>query len=143
MEAVMKSIRMLVLILCACFLSVAWAQQPARDSRADWTEFLRTNMTRSNPYEHVLSVHNVRHLHLNWTFKTKGQIWSSPAVVNGVVYVGSDDYKLYALDARTGRKLWSYSIALRSWSSPAVANGVVYIGDDQEVYAFGLKKGRE
>ncbi len=36
---------------------------------------------------------------------------SSPAVANGVVYVGSWDGKLYALDARTGRNLWSYYIA--------------------------------
>jgi outer membrane protein assembly factor BamB len=35
---------------------------------------------------------------------------SSPAVANGVVYVGSDDHNLYALNATTGAYLWSYSI---------------------------------
>ena len=34
---------------------------------------------------------------------------SSPAVANGVVYVGSDDGNVYALNARTGAKLWSYT----------------------------------
>jgi len=29
-------------------------------------------------------------------------VQSSPAVANGVVYVGSDDYKVYALNASTG-----------------------------------------
>jgi PQQ enzyme repeat len=33
---------------------------------------------------------------------------SSPAVVNGVVYVGSYDGNVYALKASTGAKLWSY-----------------------------------
>jgi outer membrane protein assembly factor BamB len=65
---------------------------------------------------------------------------SSPAVANGVVYVGSDDGNLYALNARTGVKLWSYATGGAVFSSPAVANGVVYVGsDDGNVYAFGLK----
>jgi eukaryotic-like serine/threonine-protein kinase len=29
-------------------------------------------------------------------------VFSSPAVVNGVVYVGSDDHNVYALNATTG-----------------------------------------
>ena len=31
-----------------------------------------------------------------WTATTGGQVFSSPAVANGVVYVGSTDGKLYA-----------------------------------------------
>ena len=69
---------------------------------------------------------------------------SSPAVANGVVYVGSDDNNVYALSAKTGAKLWSYTTGNYVDSSPAVANGVVYVGSgDGKVYAFGLKKGRE
>ena len=34
---------------------------------------------------------------------------SSPAVANGVVYVGSIDDNVYALNAATGAKLWSYT----------------------------------
>jgi len=32
---------------------------------------------------------------------------SSPAVANGVVYVGSADNNVHALNAHTGAKLWS------------------------------------
>ena len=53
---------------------------------------------------------------------------SSPAVANGVVYVGSDDDNVYALNASTGAKLWSYTTGGYVDSSPAVANGVVYVG---------------
>jgi len=35
-------------------------------------------------------------------------VFSSPAVANGVVYIGSYDQKLYALNATTGKRLWSY-----------------------------------
>jgi PGF-CTERM protein len=64
-------------------------------------------------------------------------VLSSPAVVNGVVYVGSDDNNLYALNASTGAKLWSYRTALWVEANPAITNGVVYVGsDDGNVYAF-------
>jgi outer membrane protein assembly factor BamB len=65
---------------------------------------------------------------------------SSPAVANGVVYVGSLNHNVYALDARTGAKLWSYATDNIVRSSPSVANGAVYVGSsDNNVYAFGLK----
>jgi outer membrane protein assembly factor BamB len=43
---------------------------------------------------------------LAWKFTTGGVVWSSPAVVNGVVYVGSLDNNTYALNATTGAQLW-------------------------------------
>jgi eukaryotic-like serine/threonine-protein kinase len=47
---------------------------------------------------------------------------------------------VYALNAKTGAKLWSYATGSPVNSSPAVANGVVYVGsEDGNVYAFGLK----
>jgi len=62
-----------------------------------------------------------------WNYTTGGG-FSSPAVANGVVYVGGS--KVYALNAATGTKLWNYTTAIpyRISSSPAVANGVVYVG---------------
>ena len=36
-------------------------------------------------------------------------VYSSPAVANGVVYVGSDEDTVYALNASTGALLWSYT----------------------------------
>jgi outer membrane protein assembly factor BamB len=96
----MKRIRILVLILCACFVSVALGQQPAGKGRADWTEFHRTNMQRWNPYEHVLNVNNVGSLYRKWSFKTGNFVYAAPAV-NGVVYVGSWDHNVYALSTRS------------------------------------------
>jgi outer membrane protein assembly factor BamB len=69
-----------------------------------------------------------------------GEVYSSPAVANGVVYVGSFDSNVYALNASTGAKLWSYYIGGEVYSSPAVANGVVYVGrHNHKLFAFGLK----
>ena len=127
----MKRISILVLILCACFVSVAWGQQ-AVNTGHNWSQFHRPNMRRWNPYETVLNVDNVGNLHQKWSFTTDGAqtVWSSPAVADGVVYVGSEDNNLYALKASTGVKLWSYTTGDNVDSSPAVANEVVYVGSD-------------
>ena len=57
-------------------------------------------------------------------------------MVDGVVYVGSDDDYLYALAADTGRLLWRFETGDDINSSPAVKNGVIYIGsNDDYLYA--------
>src|SRR5947207_2285217 len=43
-----------------------------------------------------------------WRFDTGDGVYSSPAVVGGVVYVGSDDRNVYALDAATGQERWRF-----------------------------------
>ena len=139
----MKHICILVLILCTCFVSAAWSQQPAGTGNSDWTEFHRTNMMRWNPYEHVLGIHNVRQLQLKWSYTTGAPVdFSSPAVVNDVVYIGSDDDNVYALDSGTGTLLWSYPTGGPVASSPAVVGGVVYVGSyDGNVYALNATSG--
>jgi len=75
---------------------------------------------------------------LTWNYTTGSYVVSSPAVVNGTVYVGSDDNNTYALNATTGAKLWNYTTGNGVVSSPAVVNGTVYVGsDDGNVYAIG------
>jgi outer membrane protein assembly factor BamB len=67
---------------------------------------------------------------------------SSPAVANGVLYIGSQDNNVYALNARNGTILWSYTTGGPIGSSPAVANGVVYVGsDDGNIYALNASTG--
>src|SRR5208282_1624897 len=130
-----------ILILCACF-GAARGQEPAGKCVSAWTEFHWTNMERWNPCETVLNVNNVGSLSLEWSFTTRGEVWSSPAVANGVVYVGSLDSNVYALNAKTGAKLWSYTTGSGVYSTHAVANGVVYVGSlDSNVYALNAKTG--
>jgi outer membrane protein assembly factor BamB len=114
-------------------------------SPADWTQFLRDNMQRWNPYETVLGVGTVESLQLEWKNPVglyKSGSLSASAVVNGVVYFGSDDGSVYALNANTGATLWSYATAGQVDSSPAVVNGVVYIGsNDHNIYALNASTG--
>ena len=98
-------------LMLAAANSSAHAIMRAHTSPADWTQFLRDNMQRWNPYETKLGVSNVGSLQLNWKigpFNGAGITQSSPAVVNGVVYFGGEDYNVYALNASAGALLWSY-----------------------------------
>ncbi len=54
-------------------------------------------------------------------------IGSSPAIVDGVVYIGSDDGDIYAIDASSGAQLWNRDLGQFHTSSPAVVGGVVYV----------------
>jgi outer membrane protein assembly factor BamB len=92
----MKRVSIVVLILCVAFLSGAWGQQSAGKCSNNWSEFHRPNMERRNPCEKALNVHNVGNLVLKWSFKTGGEVQSSPAVANGMVYVGSGEGNVYA-----------------------------------------------
>ena len=68
---------------------------------------------------------------------TGGAVDSSPTVVNGVVYIGSDDSYLYALVADTGAILSQLLTGGAIDSSPDVIGGFVYVGsDDRRIYAF-------
>ncbi len=71
----------------------------------------------------------------------------TPVVVsaNDVLFVGSYDKKLYAIDATTGAKRWEFLTGGNISASPAYANGIVYVGSwDKKFYAVdattGLKK---
>jgi len=81
---------------------------------------------------------------VKWKFHTNGQVISSPAVVEGAVYVGSTDHFLYALDAVTGSVRWKFDAKSRVVSSPAVAGGMIYfLSYDNNLYAVSAATGKE
>jgi alcohol dehydrogenase (cytochrome c) len=57
---------------------------------------------------------NVSHLAAQWIFQSPvpGFFENTPLVVDGIMYVSAQDNNAFALDARTGRRLWSYKRAL-------------------------------
>ena len=100
--------------------------------------------TGYNPYENILSPDNVSNLVLDWKYPVQYGVSSSPAIVNGVVYFGTEDGNFYALDARTGTHLWAFSAGSRAgpFTSPAVVNSLVYFGaGNHEVYALNSATG--
>jgi outer membrane protein assembly factor BamB len=109
----------------------------------NWSQFgFTSDGKRANPYENVLNPSTVGGLDLLWTYTTGGAVQSSPSVVNGVVYVGSNDGNVYALKASTGALLWSQpGVGGSDNCSPAVANGVVYLNLYATVSALNASTG--
>jgi hypothetical protein len=78
-----------------------------------------------------------------WTYTTGAGVESSPAVVGGLVYVGSWEV-FYCLNAATGALVWSYYMEFDYLysSSPAVVGGFVYVGSyDGVVYCLDAATG--
>ena len=62
---------------------------------------------------------------------------SSPSVSGGLVFVGSEDNYIYALDQYTGALKWRYKTGDDVYSSPSVSGGLVFVGsDDNYIYAL-------
>ena len=69
----------------------------------------------------------------------------SPAVHEGVVYIGSEHGELFALDTAKGTQLWSLDVgsAIRSAPSISTGDGTLYFGAaDGKLYALDAKSGK-
>jgi outer membrane protein assembly factor BamB len=67
---------------------------------------------------------------------------SSPVVANGVVYFGSGDGNVYAVDAAEGSLKWKFKTGDVVHASPAIADGTVFIGSwDSFFYALDASTG--
>ena len=104
------------------------------------------NMFRGNPaHIGVYASDGPKQLKgVKWAFQTGGPVVSSPTVVDGVAYVGSDDKQLYAVDLATGKEKWKFATGGPVRSTPAVAAGLVYAGSyDGVFYAVDAATGKE
>jgi outer membrane protein assembly factor BamB len=91
---------------------------------------------------------------LAFDLRTRKQVWeyenpdrqfpfySSAALADGKVVLGGRDKLVHALDAASGKEIWSFATRARIDSSPAIVEGRVYIGsNDGRLYVLDLKKG--
>jgi outer membrane protein assembly factor BamB len=76
---------------------------------------------------------------LKWEFKTGKSITASPTIdANGIIYIGSWDGNLYAINA-DGTLKWSATMGSPLISSPAIdSKSMLYVGCvDWKLYAVG------
>jgi len=79
---------------------------------------------------------------LQWRFKTGGPVIASPAIANGVLFIGSSDGVFYAIDENTGQQKWKVTLTDPISSSPAVADNLVYfLSYDGVFYALTADSG--
>jgi len=106
-------------------------------SRAGSWEMHRQNASRNSFAEGMTAPNTNSTL---WTYNTTNSntgngVYSSAAIVNDRIYIGSGEGKLYCLDLNTGEHYWNYSTLPGAWShgqscSPAFANGKLFVGND-------------
>lgn len=140
LRASATALALLVLVGCAAEMPVA-TPAPA-PTPPDWAMF------RGNPQHAGVATSSIPltlPLEPNWEFhkSTRGAgVTSSPAVWQGILFLGCDDGKLYALEVKTGKKLWEFRTGGNNVSSPAVCEGMVFFGcDDEKFYALEARTG--
>lgn len=80
---------------------------------------------------------------LRWKTEIGSGSHSTPAVLDGLVYVGSWDERVYALDVETGALKWNFWTGAKVLSSAATDEESVYIGsDDGYLYALDAETGK-
>ena len=83
-------------------------------------------------------------LDLLWKFKTGGPLYASPVIANGILYIGSTDGKLYALDAKQWGIKWVFDAgdAIR-YSATVLGDRVYFNARNNKVYALNAKTGEK
>lgn len=111
-------------------------ERPGVPVQPDWGSAGQNNHnTHNSATEHIINAGNVSKLRPKWVFTTAGDVSATPTVVNGTVYAPDWGGKLWAVDAKTGRKVWSRSVSDYngvpnevSRTSPAYWKGRLVIG---------------
>jgi outer membrane protein assembly factor BamB len=127
-ESMTRTCKVILVILLSLVLvqfSSALAPSNASASNADWPAF-RNDLSHTG-YTNASGPTSSAPTVL-WAVKTGAAVWSSPAFVNGGVYVGCRDGNVYCINSATGDIAWnSQTGSLIEYSSPAVVGNRVYI----------------
>ncbi len=129
----------------------ASADPSSAPAAVDWRQFHgRPNHGGLNRHESKIDEHNVNRLSLAWngygTFPGEDLVYkSSPTVVDGFIYFGTDRGQLLAFPATCGSSscppAWTVELGEGIFNTPAVVDGVLYVGTASplgRLYAFDV-----
>jgi quinoprotein glucose dehydrogenase len=107
----MKSTHFAIITL---FCLITIALRSSEKSYEDWKIYGGNN--ESNRYSSIAQINteNVKNLEVAWEYHTgdatkTSQIQCNPIIVEGVMYATSPQIKVFALDAATGKEIWSFN----------------------------------
>ncbi len=100
----MTSLRLVACVLCAC---LAWAVD------TDWPVNGGPGNIRYSPLTQI-NQENVKQLQVAWTYDSGdafpgSEMQSNPIIVDGTLYATTPKMRVIALDATTGREIWSFN----------------------------------
>jgi outer membrane protein assembly factor BamB len=65
-----------------------------------------------------------------WHYEKIRRSISTPAIVDGILYIPDFSGFLHAVDAKTGKEYWVHDMLAAIWGSALVADGKIYLGDE-------------
>jgi outer membrane protein assembly factor BamB len=78
-----------------------------------------------------------------WSYALQKHVLATPAISEGLIFLGDCGGQFHCVDAATGRACWTHEIHGDAWASALVADGKVYVGTragDFYVFAAGREK---
>ncbi|MCC6143060.1 MAG: PQQ-binding-like beta-propeller repeat protein [Candidatus Hydrogenedentes bacterium] len=76
-----------------------------------------------------------------WSYPMAAHCTSTPAVHDGLIFIGDDKGNAHCVDAASGEGLWSHKMRGDIWGSALVADGKVYIGSrGKELCVFSASR---
>jgi outer membrane protein assembly factor BamB len=134
----------------SCLVLTSASIANANSSSDDWSMF-HHDLTHAGYSTSTPTATNA----LLWNYTTNSVVGASPAIANGLAYIGSDGGIAYCLNALNGSEIWNFTVATTAQmihgaesiaisSSMAVANGYVYFGCyDHNVYCLNASTGEK
>lgn len=81
---------------------------------------------------------------VKWTFEAVGALRASPVIYDDLIYIGSEDKRVYALDEYTGELVWSIKLDDVVAASASVAGLTLVIGTESgTLYGIHRTEGME
>ncbi|MEX2542633.1 MAG: serine/threonine-protein kinase [Trueperaceae bacterium] len=91
-----------------------------------------------------LHAFDLRSREVLWSYDIAGEIYGSPAVWNGRVFLSSWNRTLRCLSLLNGEDIWEAATDTRVTASPAVASGTLYLATEHgELLAYDARSGTE
>jgi outer membrane protein assembly factor BamB len=117
------------------------AASPAVGNGVVYVGFVAPPACRGNAPSFVAAL-DARSGRTIWRFRA-GTVETPPLLVDGRVYFGSWDHRVYAVDARTGHLDWSFTTGDKVKGGVAFAGRTIFAGSyDGRLYALGANSGR-
>ncbi len=133
----------LVLSLCACSRNADWPVYQGSDAHDHYVTLSQ------------ITPQNVSQLKVAWTYDTRdafdgSEMQSNPVIIGGVLYAMSPKQRAFALDAATGKELWSFDPTNGKFTGPriryrgvVVHDGRVYFNYRYRLFALDATTGRK
>jgi quinoprotein glucose dehydrogenase len=141
--------RRFIFLSLAGLLLAAAAHSQSADTGRSWIYGGSPDQSRYSSLSQINRA-NVRSLRVAWSYDTgeTGGLQTQPVVADGVLYGLTPNHKAFALDAATGRHLWTFDSGVQSrganrgvtfWKSGDDAR--VFVAIDTFVYAIAARTG--